>query len=140
MRVYVLDTDVAGFVQNNHPLITGRINSLYEEDLTVTTVITFGEDLGGWLPNCRRASTGIARAKAYDRLFRGLEFYREMVCLEFTEQAAQIFDRLRASKIRIGTNDLAIAAITLSVNGILVTRNVVDFERVPNLVIEDWTK
>jgi tRNA(fMet)-specific endonuclease VapC len=62
-----------------------------------------------------------------------------MTCLPFDDVAAQIFDQLNTQKIRIGTNDLAIAAITLSVTGILVTRNVVDFQRVPNLVLEDWT-
>ena len=63
-----------------------------------------------------------------------------MICLPFDDVAATIFDKLRGQKIRIGTNDLAIAAITLSVNGILVTRNAVDFQRVPGLVFEDWTK
>ena len=63
-----------------------------------------------------------------------------MICLPFDETAATIFDQLRAQRIRIGTNDLAIAAITLSVRGILVTRNTVDFQRVPDLLIEDWTQ
>lgn len=57
--------------------------------------------------------------------------------LPFDETGAAIFDDLRARKIRIGTNDLAIAAITLSVNGILVTRNAVDFQRVPDPVLEN---
>ncbi|WP_363318236.1 hypothetical protein [Nostoc sp. NMS4] len=42
-------------------------------------------------------------------------------------------------RIRIGTQDLRIPAITLSVNGILVTRNRKDFEKIPNLRLEDWT-
>ncbi|WP_265273477.1 hypothetical protein [Nostoc sp. KVJ3] len=42
-------------------------------------------------------------------------------------------------RIRIGTQDLRIAAITLSVNGILATHNRKYFEKVPNLRLEDWT-
>jgi len=61
----------------------------------------------------------------------------EAAMLPFDETGAAIFDDLRARKIRIGTNDLAIAAITLSVNGILVTRNAVDFQRVPDPVLEN---
>jgi len=61
----------------------------------------------------------------------------EEAMLPFDETAAAILDDLRARKIRIGTNDLAIAAITLSVNGILVTRNAVDFQRVPDPVLEN---
>ncbi len=139
MKLYILDTDVAGFVQSHHSGVTASINSLPEDDTVAVTIITFGEDLSGWLPACRRAPNGIARARAYARLLDGLEFYREMICLPFDETAAAIFDQLRAQDKRTGTNDLAIAAITLAVNGILVTRNVVDFQRVPGLLIEDWT-
>ena len=46
-----------------------------------------------------------------------------------------IFDQLRVQKLRIGPNDLAIAAITLAVSGTLVTRNTVDFQRIPGLVL-----
>jgi tRNA(fMet)-specific endonuclease VapC len=47
---------------------------------------------------------------------------------------------LHTQKLRVGTNDLAIAAITLAARGILVTRNTVDFQRIPGLVLEDWTR
>jgi tRNA(fMet)-specific endonuclease VapC len=138
--LYVIDTDTIGFAQQFHPNVLGRINGLPAGDLAVTTIVTFGEDLSGWLPACRRAPDGVARAKAYGKLLRGLDFYRRTICLAFDTTAAAIFDQLRAQKIRISTNDLAIAAITLSVKGTLVTRNAVDFQRIPGLVFEDWTQ
>ena len=140
MKLYVLDTDIAGFVQREYPAVMARIHALPDDDTVATTVVTFGEDLSGWLPACRRARDGQGRALAYSRLLEGLDFYREMSCLPFDGVAATIFDRLVRQKIRIGTNDLAIAAITLSVTGILVTRNAVDFQRVPRLTFEDWTR
>lgn len=139
MRLYVLDTSVVGFAQQRHPTYEKHANSLPADTPVVTTIITVGEDLSGWLPACRRAINGTQRATAYARLQRGQEFYQRMGCLPFDETAANIFDELRVQKIRIGTNDLAIAAITLSVSGILITRNIVDFQRVPNLSLEDWT-
>jgi len=140
MTLYVLDTDIVGFAFQRHPTVLQRLERLPEDDLVVTTIITFGEDLGGWLPACRRAADGVARARAYARLQRGLDFFQQWICLPFDEAAAAIFDQLRGQKLRIGTNDLAIAAITLAVSGTLVTRNTVDFQRIPGLVLEDWTQ
>lgn len=140
MKLYVLDTDTIGFVQNRHPVVMSRIHSLPDDAEVVTTIITFGEDLSGWLPACRRATDGATRARAYARLQSGLDFYRDKDCLPFDEVAAALFDQLRAQKVRVGTNDLAIAAIALSVNGVLVTRNTVDFQRLPGLTLEDWAK
>lgn len=139
MRLYVLDTSVVGFAQQRHPVYERHATSLPDDAPVVTTIITVGEDLSGWLSACRRAVNGTARVIAYARLQRSQEFYQRMGCLPFDETAAGIFDELRSGKIRIGTNDLAIAAIALSVSGVLVTRNIVDFQQVPNLVIEDWT-
>jgi tRNA(fMet)-specific endonuclease VapC len=140
MKLYVLDTSVVGFAQQRHPVYESHVQSLPGGTPVVTTIITVGEDLSGWLPACRRAKDGAGRVKAYARLQRAQEFYQRMGCLPFDDTAAAIFDQLRAQQIRIGVNDLAIAAIALSVSGILVTRNIVDFQRVPNLPIEDWTK
>jgi len=49
------------------------------------------------------------------------------------------YETLRQQKIRIGTQDLRIAAIVLAVKGILVTRNWKDFAKVPDLTLEDWS-
>ncbi|WP_442950014.1 type II toxin-antitoxin system VapC family toxin [Nostoc sp.] len=76
---------------------------------------------------------------AYARLQDTLEDLNSIKFLEFSEDAGNIYAELVRQKIRVGTQDLRIAAITLSVNGILVTRNRKDFEKVPNLRLEDWT-
>jgi tRNA(fMet)-specific endonuclease VapC len=59
--------------------------------------------------------------------------------LQFSEDAGNIYAELVKQKIRVGTQDLRIAAITLSVGVILITRNRKDFEKVTNLRLEDWT-
>jgi tRNA(fMet)-specific endonuclease VapC len=46
---------------------------------------------------------------------------------------------LQKAKLRIGTLDLKIAAITLAHDATLLTRNTADFGKVPGLKFEDWT-
>jgi tRNA(fMet)-specific endonuclease VapC len=36
--------------------------------------------------------------------------------------------------------DLKIAAISITNDAILISRNLADFERIPNLAVKDWTK
>ena len=59
--------------------------------------------------------------------------------MDFDEQAQTVFQRLRAQRLRIGTLDLRIAAIALSREATLVTRNRQDFAGIPTLNIEDWS-
>ena len=40
--------------------------------------------------------------------------------------------------MKVRKTDLRIAAVTLENNGVLVTRNVRDFQHIPNLIIENW--
>jgi tRNA(fMet)-specific endonuclease VapC len=58
----------------------------------------------------------------------------------FTDAAGVEFQRLRKLGVRIGTMDLRIAAIALTLDATLVTRNGSDFDKVPDLRWEDWTK
>jgi len=58
----------------------------------------------------------------------------------FAEQATEIHQRLLAQKLRIGAQDLQIAAIVLAHDAILVTANQRHFAQVPALQLEDWTR
>jgi tRNA(fMet)-specific endonuclease VapC len=57
---------------------------------------------------------------------------------EAAEQAAQIRSILKAAGTPIGSYDLLIAATALTHNLIIVTSNVREFQRVPDLQIENW--
>ena len=68
-----------------------------------------------------------------------LDYFRTVNLLDFDQDADNCYAELVRQKIRIGTRDLRIAAVVISKNGILVTRNQRDFVRVPGLRWEDWT-
>lgn len=136
--IRILDTDHVSLFQHNHPGVTQRINAINPEKVAVT-VITAEEQLRGRLNIIRQASSNDELISAYLRLRATLEFFKSINLLDFNQNACTFYENLVRQKIRIGTRDLRIAAITLSVNGILVTRNYKDFVKVPNLKLEDWT-
>lgn len=69
-----------------------------------------------------------------------LSNFAEAQILPFDDAAADIFNELRKEGVRIGTMDLRIASIALSRNMTVLSRNLVDFMRVPGLRVEDWTQ
>jgi len=62
-----------------------------------------------------------------------------MQLLPFDLEAIARFESLRAARVRIATMDLRIAATALSRGFTVLSRNLVDFEQVPGLAVEDWT-
>lgn len=77
---------------------------------------------------------------AYQQLQSLLRFFNEIPVLDYTELDAVRFEALRRSTLRVGSMDLKIASIALSHDGLLLSRNLKDFQQVPNLQVEDWTK
>lgn len=138
MRLYVLDTDHVSLLQKDHPQIVPHISTVGARSLAVT-VITVEEQLRGWFKVIRRHSSGSKLIWAYAGLRGAVEYFNTVRLLDFDQAAEARYGELRRQKIRIGTQDLRIAAIVLSVNAILVTRNRRDFAKVPGLVFEDWT-
>jgi tRNA(fMet)-specific endonuclease VapC len=66
------------------------------------------------------------------------EFYAEFDIVVFDERAVDRFEKLRTSKIRLGTMDLKIAATALANGALLQSANRNDFERVPTLAVQNW--
>ena len=64
---------------------------------------------------------------------------QQWVEVPYNQAAEDQFQDLLTLRLRIGTQDLRIAAIALVNKLIVLTRNSRDFGRVPGLVTEDWT-
>lgn len=136
--MYILDTDHATLYQQGHPILGQRLATLPPNQLA-TAVVTYEEQITGRLAIVRRASSGPARVHAYLWLQRTLDFFCRMPVLPFDEPASAIFQQLIALKLRIGTQDLLIASIALTNEMSLLTRNRRDFQKVPGLLLEDWS-
>jgi len=105
-----------------------------------TTIVTYEEQTRGWLAYLAKARTVPQLVNAYQKLIRHVELYRQIEVVEFDERAAQEYERLLKSRVRVGTQDLKIAAISLANQALLLSRNLQHFRKVPGLKIEDWTK
>lgn len=139
MSLYILDSDHLSLYQRGHQPLAPHLASIPPERIAIT-IISVEELLRGRLAQIRRATTPQARVQAYHWLWETVDFLRDFTILKYTAEADAHFERFRAQKIRSGSQDLRIAAITLSHQATLVTRNRRDFETIPTLKIEDWSE
>jgi tRNA(fMet)-specific endonuclease VapC len=137
----VLDTDALSLIQFGREPAAERLRARIQasDDEDCVTIVTFEEQMRGWLNYIAKANSPVQQVAAYARLSSMLDDYRGRRVLDFDDQAAVIFQRLRASKVRIGTGDLRIAAIALARQATLITRNLSDFRKVPGLPAQDWS-
>lgn len=137
----VLDTDVLSIVQHGRGVLFDAIANRLDEadDEVYLAIITFEEQMRGWLAKIAHARALPAQVTAYSRLWDLLEDFRHRPVLKFDQLAAREFAALRDLKLRISTMDLRIASIVLANDALLISRNLSDFERVPGLRVEDWT-
>lgn len=102
------------------------------------SIITVQEATGGWLGLINGMKAGRDQVRAYASFQKTVAAFRQFDILAFDETAAEHFHLLRSEHPQGGTMDLKIAAICLSCDAALLTRNLADFSNIPGLRVENW--
>jgi tRNA(fMet)-specific endonuclease VapC len=138
VSLYILDTDTLVLFQQGHAAVCQRLLAHSIDELAIS-VITVEEQLSGWYTLLRRAKSPEHLARAYQRLADSVALLSRLRILSFDLPAIDRFEQLKQKKLGVKHMDLRIAAVALEQAGTLVTRNVRDFQLVPDLAIEDWS-
>ena len=142
MTLFLLDTDHVGIVQRGsspeHANLAHRMRQ-HSLDSFFVSIVSFQEQVSGWNAYIRRARGVEGLVRGYAMFQQLLTDFARMNVLPFDARAAETSAELRRSGIRVGTMDLRIGSTALVRGLTLLTRNTVDFERIPGLQVEDWT-
>ncbi|MCM1166652.1 MAG: type II toxin-antitoxin system VapC family toxin [Lachnospiraceae bacterium] len=128
---YMLDTNMCIYAQKGVPSVVAKIGENYKGGLVISS-ITLAE-----------LEYGIEASAAYEKNLRALQGLLAVLdVVSFDDAAAVHYGKicayLRQKGTPIGTMDMLIAAHARALGYTVVTNNVREFERVPNLQIENW--
>ena len=129
---YSLDTNTCiRYINGRAPKLREKIPTVPARDIVVCSVVR------------SELAYGAAKSQTPERSAeKQQQFLEPYATLPFDNVAAGIFGQLRAYLEKqgtpIGPYDMQIAAIALAHDLILVTYNLNEFSRVPDLKIEDW--
>jgi tRNA(fMet)-specific endonuclease VapC len=141
--MFLFDSDHISIWQRGqgqeYTCLIGRMRQRLEADF-YWSIVSFHEQVIGWHAYIQQAKLQAGVVRGYAMYARLLEDFNEQQVLPYDQQAADIFDPLSKSGLRVAAMDLRIAAVALAHDFTLLTRSAVDFGRVPGLRIEDWTR
>jgi tRNA(fMet)-specific endonuclease VapC len=134
MIKYMLDTSTCIYIIKRKPAdVIGRFRQVRISEVSISS-ITLSELEYGVMKSSKPEQNQLALA----------QFVAPMEILPYNDEAAQDYGTLRFYLEKhgtpIGSLDMLISAHALSTRSILVTNNVKEFKRVPNLKIENWVK
>lgn len=127
-----LDTNICiYFLKGTYPKIKTKLMQHGPEDIKIPVIVK-AELLYG-------AAKSDKRNENEEKIMRFLEPFE---IISFDDSAtvcyADIRSETEAKGSPIGPNDLIIAATVLSQNGVLVTNNTKEFQRIQELMVENW--
>ncbi len=128
---YMLDTNMCIYAQKKNESVLAKIKEHWEEGLAISS-ITLAELEYGVKASTAPEKNSIALMK----------FLSIVEVLPFDTGAAEEYGKIRAYLRKkgtpIGTMDMLISAHAKSEELTIVTHNTREFERVPDLKLEDW--
>ena len=131
---YLLDTNICVLlIRQKSPQVLAKLTSHSIVDIGLSALTVAELHYGVW-----KSSRPNQNQQALD------QFLLPLTSIPFDQQDALVYGQIRATLeaqgLPIGAVDTLIAAQAVRYNFILVTNNMREFARVPNLAIEDWTK
>jgi tRNA(fMet)-specific endonuclease VapC len=136
---YILDTDHVSLILFNHPQVT----AIAAQHQVAVTIITVQELFNGRVGRANDPSQINRLPALYSKLWITMKYLQTVEILDFTPAADDCLRQLlkeqpslRKSRLQ---KDMRIAAIALSLDVALVTRNRKDFEQVPGIKLVDWS-
>ena len=137
--MYILDTNILTALHLGNSKIINAIQKVGNERIAIT-IVTKVEMLRGRIDFLLKADRGESLLRAQNLLLETEKQLNLIEVLPFENAAINKFERLIIipSMRKAGRADLLIASIVLSQNGTLVTRNIKDFQRFPNLKLINW--
>jgi tRNA(fMet)-specific endonuclease VapC len=140
MSRFILDTDHVSLWLQGHPAISQTAASRKTE--IGVTIVTVQELFNGWMGRINDPTQSKDQVRLYTRLWTTVELLRTINVLNFDAAAEEQYQQLTLENPPLRKNriqkDVKIAAIALSVNATLVTRNQRDFSQVPGLRLQNW--
>ena len=132
--MYLLDTNICIFLIRNKSLFLREKIKMFSLSLLHLSAITVAELEYG----AAKSQNPVKEHQAV------LDFVSPFKIIDFNPKDAENFGLIRSYLEKkgtpIGPYDMEIAAQAMTNNLIVVTNNVGEFERVPWIKVEDWTK
>lgn len=139
---YLLDTDHLSILQRKAGAEYLRLSTWMAQFIAADfacCVVSLHEQVLGAHAFLNQAKNSAGLIRGYELLERLPRDYLAFAFLPFDVPSATIYDGLLAQNLRVNAMDLRLAAIALSRDLTVLTRNLRDFGRVPGIKIEDRT-
>lgn len=130
--MYLLDTNICIYIINKKPQkVVEKIKSLRPHQIKLSSV-SLGE-----------LAYGVAKSRQQEKNHRALLYFTSAFdIVNFDDTDAEVYGGIRAHLEKrgeiIGPYDMQIAAQAITRGLILVTNNLNEFSRIPNLKLENW--